>query len=224
MRSWSIFLWLPLAVAVSACAANDNHLQDFYLERFANPNPTLTDFSVCHGFYCAERSPATISDDQWRRIAAVFEPRAKNARQERHQIVRAVAMIETIVGPQTGTDAHQWTHRNMYVIPNGGDLTQLDCIDTSVNSWTYMTLMERNGFFAFHRVAPLSYAPLRNTAVLEEINGGFFAIDASLVDGGIPPPIIPLAAWLASWPPDSAVIERVERAEATVSERRNEKN
>jgi hypothetical protein len=44
------------------------------------------------------------------------------------------------------------------------------------------------------------------------------------VDGGIPPPIIPLAAWLASWPPDSAVIERVERAEATVSERRNEKN
>jgi hypothetical protein len=128
------------------------------------------------------------------------------------------------VGPQTGTDAHQWTHRNMYVIPNGGDLTQLDCIDTSVNSWTYMTLMERNGLFAFHRVAPLSYAPLRNTAVLEEINGGFFAIDASLVDGGIPPPIIPLAAWLASWPPDSAVIERVERAEATVSERRNEKN
>jgi hypothetical protein len=142
-------------VAVSACAANDNHLQDFYLERFANPNPTLTDFSVCHGFYCAERSPATISDDQWRLIAAVFKPRAKNARQERHQIVRAVAMIETIVGPQTGTDAHQWTHRNMYVIPNGGDLTQLDCIDTSVNSWTYMTLMERNGLFAFHRAAVL---------------------------------------------------------------------
>ena len=65
------------------------------------------------------------------------------------------------------------------------DLTQLDCIDTSVNTWTYMTLMERSGLFAFHRVAPLSYAPLRNTAVLQEINGGYFAIDASLVDVGV---------------------------------------
>lgn len=220
MRLWSILKWLSVALAVSACAENAHHLQNFYLERFANPNPTLTDFTVCHGFYCAERSPATISEDQWRRVTAVFKPRAKNARLERQQIARAVAMIETIVGPQTGTDAHQWTHRNMYVIPNGGDLTQLDCIDTSVNTWTYTTLMERSGLFAFHRVAPLSYAPLRNTAVLEEINGGFFAIDASLVDGGVPPPTMPLAAWLDTWPPAAAVIERVERAEATADQRR----
>ena len=74
-------------------------------------------------------------------------------------------MIQTIVGPQTGTNAHQWTHKNMYVLPNAGDLTQLDCVDSSVNTWTYMTLMQRNGLFAFHRVAPLSYGPLRNTAV-----------------------------------------------------------
>ena len=68
--------------------------------------------------------------------------------------------------------------------------------------------------FAFHKVAPLSYAPLRNTAVVQEINGGYYAIDASLVDMGVPPPIMPLAAWLASWPPDPAAIERVDRAGA----------
>ncbi|MGB6790578.1 MAG: hypothetical protein WBE53_04050, partial [Pseudolabrys sp.] len=115
------------------------------------------------------------------------------------------------------TTAHQWTHKNMYVLPNAGDLTQLDCVDSSVNTWTYMTLMQRNGLFAFHRVAPLSYGPLRNTAVIRETDGGYFAIDASLVDVGVPPPIIPLSAWLASWPPDSAVIERVDRADATGS-------
>ena len=129
---------------------------------------------------------------------AIFKTRAKNARHERQQIARAVALIQTIVGPQTGTNAHQWTHWNMLVLPNGGDLTQLDCIDTSVNTWTYMTLMERSGLFAFHRVAPLSYAPLRNTAVLQEINGGYFAIDASLVDVGVPPPVMPLST---SWEP-----------------------
>jgi hypothetical protein len=60
-------------------------------------------------------------------------------------------------------------------------------------------------------VAPLSYAPLRNTAVLREINGGFFAIDASLVDHAVPPQIMPLAVFLAtSWPPGPAAFERMD--------------
>jgi hypothetical protein len=220
MRLWRILRWLSVALVVSACAENANHVQTFYLDRFATPNPTLSEFTVCHGFDCTERSYATIGKDQWRRVTAVFKPRAKNARLERQQIARGVALIETIVGPQTGTDAHQWTHQNMFVIPNGGDLTQLDCVDTSVNTWTYMTLMQRSGFFAFHRVAQLSYGPVRNTAVVQEINGGYFAIDASLVDVGVPPPIMPLAAWLSAWPPDPTAIERVDRADATVGQLR----
>ena len=218
MRLWRALMWLSLALGISACAENSNNLQSFYIDQFADPNPTLSGFTVCHGFYCAERSPASISEDQWRRVTAIFKTRAKDARAERHQISRGVAMIQTIVGPQTGTNAHQWTHKKMYVLPNGGDLTQMDCIDTSVNTWTYMTLMERSGLFAYHRVAPLSYAPLRNTAVLGEVNGGYFAIDTSLVDVGVPPPIMPLTVWLGSWPPDPAAIERVERAEATVGQ------
>jgi len=220
MRLWRILGFLSVAMVVSACAENANQLQTFYLDRFATPNPTLSEFTVCHGFNCSERSPAIISADQWRRVTAIFKPRAKNARHERQQIAQGLAVIQTIVGPQTGTDAHQWTHKNMFVIPNGGDLTQLDCIDTSVNTWTYMTLMERSRLFAFHRVAPLSYGPVRNTAVLQELNGGYFAIDASLVDVGVPPPIMPLATWLGSWPPDSAAIEQVDRADATVSQLR----
>jgi hypothetical protein len=198
---------LSIALVVSACSGNDHNLQTSYLDQFANPNPTLSDFTVCRGFHCAQRVPASISEEQWRRVAAIFKPRAKNALLERQQIARAVAMVQRIVGPQTGTDAHQWTHRNLLVLPNGGDLTQLDCIDTSVNTWTYMTLMERSGFFSFHKVAPLSYAPLRNTAVLQEINGGYFAIDASLVDVGVPPPVMALATWLGPWPPDPASFE-----------------
>jgi hypothetical protein len=55
-------------------------------------------------------------------------------------------------------------------------------------------------------VAKLSHAfdltGARNTAVLQEIGGQYFAIDPSLVDVGVPPPIIPLKSWLAHWPPD----------------------
>ena len=220
MRLWRILMVLSVALTVSACLENANNLQTYYIDRFATPDPTPSGFTVCRGFACAERPYATMDAAQWSRVTAVFKPRAKNARLERQQIARGVALIGSIVGPQTGTDSHQWTHRNMYVLPNGGDLTQLDCIDTSVNTWTYMTLMERSGLFAFHRVAPLSYGPLRNTAVLHEINGGYFAIDASLVDVGQPPPIMPLATWLDSWPPDPAAIEHADRADASLAQLR----
>src|SRR5262245_57488215 len=142
MRLWRILIWLSVALGISACAENSNNLQNFYIDQFADPNPTLSGFTVCHGFYCAERSPASISEAQWRRGTGILKAAGKEARAEPQQISGGVAKNQTIVGPQTGTNAHQWTHKKMYVLPNGGDLTQMDCIDTSVNTWTYMTLME----------------------------------------------------------------------------------
>jgi hypothetical protein len=147
-----------------------------------------------------------VSEDSWRRIAAAFAPRAKDAPSERRQISHAVALMQLVVGQQTGTAVHQWTHRDKDILPNLGDPTQLDCIDEAVNTWTYLTLMEHRGLFHFHRVAQLAAAgaPIepRNTAVVQEIGGGYFAIDPSLVDAGVPAPVIALDSWLEHWPPD----------------------
>jgi len=181
-----------------------------YLDHFAALDPAPAQFTVCHGFGCSERTHATLSHDEWLRVAAIFSPRAKNARAEREQIARAVALVERMVGPQTGTDVPQWTHKDMLIFPNLGDKSQLDCVDEAVNTWTYMTMMERGGLFHFHHVTQLagagSFADLRNTAVVQEINGGYYAIDASIVGGGEPPPVMPLAAWTGSWPPDLAKV------------------
>jgi hypothetical protein len=126
-----------------------------------------------------------LSRDAWRRVAAAFVPRARNAQTERRQIAHGVALIQLLVGQQTGTAVHQWTHRDKEIVPNLNDPTQLDCIDEAVNTWTYLTLMERGGLFHFHRVAKLSHAGTlidpRNTAVLKEIGGQYFAIDPALV-------------------------------------------
>jgi hypothetical protein len=203
-------MWFAAALALSACAENTNHLNTLYLDRFAAPDAAPAQFTVCHGFGCSERTHASLGRDEWRRVAAVFSPRAKTAPAERQQIAHAVALVERMVGPQTGTDVPQWTHKNMLIFPNGGDTSQLDCIDEAVNTWTYMTMMERGGLLHFHRVAQLaaagSFTDLRNTAVVEEIGGGHYAIDASLVGGGEPPPVMPLAAWAGSWPPDLAKV------------------
>ena len=211
VRFCSIPCWLGMAWVMSACAENPSHLNTAYLDRYADPNPVPTSVLECHGFSCSEISRATLNRDAWRRVAAVFVPRAKDPQTERRQIAHGVALIQLLVGQQTGTAVHQWTHRDKDILPNLSDPTQLDCIDEAVNTWTYLTLMERSGLFHFHRVAKLSYAgsPIdpRNTAVLQEIGGQYFAMDPSLVDVGVPPPIIPLESWIAHWPPDLPVSE-----------------
>ena len=213
MQVRSVLAGLIAALAVSACAENANHLTTHYVDRFATSKPTLAEFTVCHGFGCGERSHASLSLAEWHKVIAVFRPRPKNARAERERVAQAVALIERLVGPQTGTAAHQWTHKNMLILPNLGDTTQLDCVDEAVNTWTYMSLMERGDLLHFHRVAPLSNAGsltdpnMRNTAVLQEKGGDYYAIDASLVDYGKPPLVMSLATWMGAWPPKVAASE-----------------
>jgi hypothetical protein len=199
--------WLIVAVALSACAQSPSNQSTTFLERHAEANPTLASFRECHGFACNETSRVSLSPKDWRRVTAVFRPPAKDAKAERQRIAQGVLTIRRMVGAQTGTGVHQWTHKDMIILPNNGDRTQLDCIDEAVNTWTYMTLMERAGLFRFHRVAKLSNADSllepRNTAVMQEIKGDYFAIDPSLVDFGTLPPVMPLATWLGPpWPPN----------------------
>ena len=49
---------------------------------------------------------------------------------------------------------------------------------------------------------------------MQEIGGQYFAIDPSLVDVGVPPPIIPLESWIAHWPPDLPASEAPVRLNA----------
>jgi hypothetical protein len=211
---------LAAALAVSACVSTgDNqtrsstsNLSSAYLDRYAQPSPTPASFTECHGFSCSVVSHVSLSPRQWRRVRAVFRPRAADAAAERRQIARAIAVMQRLVGAQTGTGVHQWTHKNKWIIPNLGDPTQLDCIDEAVNTWTYMTMMERDHMFRFHRVAELAYAGLptdpnpRNAAVIQEKKtGAYYVIDPSLVNFAVPPPVMPLKIWAGSWPPKISV-------------------
>jgi hypothetical protein len=218
-------VWLLAAPALAGCitasgggAGGDGALSAEYLTRYAETDPTPASFIECHGFSCAERSRVSLSPGEWAKVKAPLLARAPNARAERAKIALAVAAMQKIVGVKTGTGVHQWTHRDMMILPNLGDPTQRDCIDEAVNTWTYMTMMERAGLFRFHKVAELGYAGLpadtnpRNTAVLRETAGGaLYAVDASLVDGGEPPLVMPLSVWAGDWPPRRADIENVAR-------------
>jgi hypothetical protein len=184
--------------ALGGCAPTPNE----YLAAYAEANPTPGDFRACHAYGCKEETRIALSDAEWRRVRAAFEPTAATAGAERRQIAAAIAILEAEVGERTGTSAHQRREVNV------GDPTQLDCIDESVNTWTYLTMLERDGLIRLHRVGALAHGgsliwmDMRNTAVLErKTTGTRYAVDPWLVDAAQPPPIFPLSIWLTSWPP-----------------------
>ena len=207
MRLWGVLGGVVAALALSGCALENAHNQtSTFLDAHAQATPTLASFRECHGFACSSSSTVSLTQQEWSKVVAVMRPPAKDAKAERRKISIAVATMRMLVGAKTGTAVHQWTHKDRDIIPNMSDPTQLDCIDESVNTWTYMTMMERGGLFRFHEVASLSNSGSlvtpRNTAVLKEKNGDYYAIDPSVVDAGVPPPVIPLQSWMTEWPPD----------------------
>jgi hypothetical protein len=206
LRDWSIRgLAIAGLVTLGACAPLQNgYLPDHngYLADYAEPHPTPSDFRVCHGYGCKLQTRIALGEAEWRRVRAAFQPPAASASGEQRQIAAAIATLETEVGQRTGTSAHQ--RREL----NTGDASQLDCIDESVNTWTFLTMLDSDGLIRLHRVASIAHGgslirlDMRNTAVIEQkATGVAYAVDPWLVDAGNPPPIFPLSIWLASWPP-----------------------
>lgn len=204
-------LWAMASLVTLAACQPQDHISDGFLQLYATKDPIYSNFYECHGYGCIITTRIALTDDEWQRVRAEFEPFSADARQERRQIADAVALLERLVGARTGTSAHQWSRSKFHINGNPQiDPTQLDCIDEAVNTWTYLTMIAREGLLRHHAVEKLAYAgglpdfnfDLRNTAVIRATaSGTYFAIDPTLVDAGEPPPIFPLSIWLGRWPP-----------------------
>lgn len=206
----ALAVWVGCCLALAACQSTD-HFSDSYIRAYATPEPIFSNFFECHGYGCTFVSRIELSEAEWQNVRAEFDPPSRDAREERRRIAEAVALLQRLVGTRTGTSAHQFTRSNYRIIGNPQlDPTQLDCIDEAVNTWTYLTMLDRDGLLHHHRVERLAYAgglpdfdfDPRNTAVIQaSASGTHFAIDPTLVDAGEPPPIFPLSVWLGRWPP-----------------------
>lgn len=229
MRGWGILLSsIAGALALSGCALVPSEFlvepePSEYLVAYADPHPTPDNFRVCHGYGCKLQTHVTLSAAEWQRVRAAFQPPLRTASGERRQIAAAIAILETEVGQRTGTAVHQRRE------PNGGDPTQLDCIDESVNTWTYLTMLANDGLLSLHRVGSIEHGgsllalDMRNTAVIErEMTGTLYAVDPWLADAGAPPPILPLSIWLASWPPQIPDGVDAPQASGTILQSRQE--
>ncbi len=127
----------------------------FYSPVWATTPPVgINSIPVCMNFSCREKQSITISLEEWDSVANWMRPAAVNAEIERTNIKNAIGWMEVIVG------RHTPTHRDV-----GGDLGnpeaqypgQLDCIDESLNTTTYLKLFEQNNLLKYHKVIDRAY-------------------------------------------------------------------
>jgi hypothetical protein len=198
-RGLNILVAAGWLLTLCGCTLIDDTSENSLLRRFAKPDAVPGNFFVCYGYGCKYTARIALTVEEWREVRAKFVPQPADASAERGQVAEAVVRLERLVGLRTGTSVHQEDSRLNY-----GDPTQLDCVDDSINTWTYLTLLAHEGLLRYHAVAGLTHRgtlltlDFSNAAVLvEKGDGERFAVDPWLVDADVPPPVIPLAVWLS---------------------------
>lgn len=156
----------------------------------------IANLSVCFDFGCKTRQDVYIHTPEWRGVEEMLSG-SVNAEDERARIAGAVAYMERIVGSMTPTGSDRGGNEFVENDAPG----QMDCIDESTNTTSYLTLFEKRGLLKWHRVAdPVYRAPQildqHWAASIEDIHSGEqFAVDSWFRDNGQPPHIQRVEAW-----------------------------
>ena len=154
-------------------------------------------FYVCTDYHCDEGETVTLSEAQWRQVVSLFPPTDSPA-EEREQIRRAIALLETQVGKTTGT----WRDLAKNVA-GAGQPGQLDCISESKNTTSYLQLLSKDGLIRWHQVEDRELRhpwilDVHWSAVIRDRNTGKrYAVDSWFLDNGQPPYIQALDDWLS---------------------------
>ena len=165
--------------------------------------PDQNQFSICFDHGCASVAAVSLSEQQWLWVSNFFISQAKTPEEERQRIAWAIALLEKIVGKLTGTDNDK-----------GGDLEglgqpgQMDCIDESTNSTTYLRILSQAGLLKWHEVEDrvtrgwfITGWPHTTAVIRDTQDNQRYAVDSWFLDNGEQPFVVPLEIWKSGWDP-----------------------
>ena len=192
---------------LAACASNPEALHNYrsYLSNKGVHQVSPEKFQHCHAYGCEKVDIIVFEEGQWSELDSMFKPASKSAGEEHERLIKAVGWFEREVGELNGTSEDVYGTFKKF-----GPL-QLDCVDESTNTTTYLSLIEQRGHLKFHRIRkPHMRAPFFGgggwphlTAVITNKESGVeYAIDSWFGDNGEPPYIVPLEEWTHGWRPE----------------------
>lgn len=178
------------------------------MTRVLQQTPQIAAFDVCWGGTCAEVVRTGLTPEEWQRVRALFQPMPADAVAERETLRHAIGLLESLVGPRTGT-----AQDKAGTFGNGAWPGQLDCNDETANTTTYLRLMQADGLLRFHRILDtitrggFLIFGRHSAAVIQELaSGEKYAVDTWFYDNGQPAVILPLTLWARGWKPGDSTV------------------
>lgn len=195
-----ITLAATFCLGLGACAEVEEHR----VAKNLDPNPTPTSYRVCFGNSCRLHGRVSLTPEQWQQVRAVFDPPPVDALGERRAVAQAIAVLERFTGEQTGT-SEDAPGMGVHLNPD----EQLDCIDESTNSTSYLRMMAEDGLIKFHNVGfpahrfVLSAWGPSNTATMSDAaSHKRYAVESYFRANGEPAYVLPLDVWIEGWTPE----------------------
>ena len=192
----------PLLLAPAVCSA-DVHIVEPYNPPSAEPSPVQ--FEVCYQHTCKEVAEVSFSAEEWLEIKSLFEPVPASAAEERERIARAISRLEVIVGQKINTFDDKGGNLQGWA----ADSYQMDCVDESTNTTTYLTMMLRDGLLKWHKIEDRKTRgflffggwPHTTAVIKDKETAKEWVVDSWFYDNGVPPVIMPLKEWYKGWKP-----------------------
>ncbi len=158
--------------------------------------PIYEQISVCHGFGCKFSSTISLSDKEWKSVIGWLKTVAPDAETERSNIRQAIGWMEVIVG-RHGPGRQD---KGLDLQYSNTKIGQMDCIDESTNTTTYLKLFEKEALLHWHRVIDTiqrrGIIDAHWASQIEEIyTGERYVIDSWFHDNGMLPNIQKTEDW-----------------------------
>jgi hypothetical protein len=164
--------------------------------------PAYNRFSVCFEHSCEKVVTLSLSLAEWQMVISPLSAPSFSPASERDAIAAMLSNMETVVGMRTGTDQDKARNLTGFGLPG-----QMDCIDESTNTTTYLTMLAETSLLKHHTIMDRStrfglFSLPHTTAVIRETDTNRrFAVDSWFHDNGQAPVIIDFILWKSGWNP-----------------------
>lgn len=182
-------------IVVAAAAGGCTSVSSNYNDDIANVSTGR--LTVCHGFDCRNQTALTFSTDEDRSLRALFAG-TSDPSAERAAIRKAVQVFENATTARLGV-----ADKAKSDLSQTGQHGQMDCIDESTNTRTFLRYLESHGLLKHHQVqANVTRGVIFDgryfhaTAVIRDRGGQRWAVDSWYEPAGGPPDIMRLEEWL----------------------------
>ncbi len=203
MRAFFLVVSMAMLGALGGCTFDRDGPPELHFADFKTEPPHNNTIWLCHAYGCQMKSRVTFGPDQIKEIADLMAKtkKADNAGEERRAVAYAVSWMYVYTGKIVGTIAD----RPGMDYEGSGDPTQMDCVDHSTNTTSFLMVLQHNNLLKYHTVGrPFAkgnilkgtdHWPHWTAILIEKDNSERWAVDSWVWPIGENPIIVPADKW-----------------------------